>query len=98
MGVILGSKARDNVWKNAADWLATRSSGQQVMVPVKASRKPRAPAANAVPLRKAKTTPVEAEKAAARPAAAAKVKPVDTKVPGRKRSGAQRKLPDADAK
>jgi polyhydroxyalkanoate synthase len=98
MGVILGSKARDNVWKNAADWLATRSSGQQVMVPVKASRKPRAPAANAVPLRNAKTTPVEAEKAAARPAAAAKVKSVDTKVPGRKRSGAQRKLPDADAK
>jgi polyhydroxyalkanoate synthase len=42
MGVILGSKARENVWKSSADWLAERSSQESTLSLPKAPRKTKA--------------------------------------------------------
>ena len=85
MGVILGSKARENVWKNSADWLVERSSKEVVFTAAKAPRKPRATSASKVK--------VPAVKAAAMPKAAALPKPSAAKVirqpaakPGAKKS------------
>ena len=49
MGVILGSQARDNVWKSSADWLAERSNERPAPI-AKSPRKPRGkPAAKKIP-------------------------------------------------
>lgn len=65
MGVILGSKARDNVWKNAADWLVERSSGETL---AGTPRKTTAAAKKPAGLRKARPSAASL-KAAAKPLA-----------------------------
>ena len=65
MGVILGSKARENVWKSSADWLAERSAQETTLAPLKVPRrakvtavvKAKAPTAKAVAMPKAAALP-----------------------------------------
>jgi len=52
MGVILGSKARDHVWKSSADWLAERSDFE--MLAPKRRAAPRKAASSKAPLKAAK--------------------------------------------
>ena len=85
MGVILGSKAREHVWKNSADWLAERSAEQVVSAPAKRPRKSAAKAmvkkspgvGRPATAGKAKVLPKPgvAVKAPAKPATKAKVTP-----------------------
>lgn len=63
MGVILGSKARDHVWKNSADWLAERSDAEALAPKRKAA--PRKVAGSKAPLKAAK--PVKPSRAGAPP-------------------------------
>ena len=63
MGVILGSKARDHVWKNSADWLAERSDAEALAPKRKAA--PRKVAGSKAPLKAAK--PVKPPRAGAPP-------------------------------
>ena len=79
MGVILGSKARENVWKSSADWLAERSSAESVALVAKVPRKvkaaatggkSKAPTSQPAPLRKAAVSAKPAKpKAASKPVA-----------------------------
>ena len=79
MGVILGSKARENVWKSSADWLAERSSAESVALVAKVPRKvkaaatggkSKAPTSQPAPLRKAAVLAKPAKpKAASKPVA-----------------------------
>jgi polyhydroxyalkanoate synthase len=86
MGVILGSKARENVWKSSADWLAVRSSQETALAPLKAPRKPRvaaaakakAPATKAVTMPKASALPKPATQKAVKKAVSKKAAPPKT--------------------
>lgn len=96
MGVILGSKARENVWKSSADWLAERSAQETTLAPLKAPRRAkvtakaeaRAPAAKAASMPKASALPRAAAPKVVKKAVSKKAAPSKAGSPTRVRKAA----------